>query len=288
MAVAWWAESFSIIQTELNQLVNESVGDQSQYGLATVELQKLRTQMEAIAYDYLVSSATEFKKLSTSASAGQVYFANIQTAVKKLVTQALAGVTAPVTWQGTGPLPTGVGIPVQNNWTAPAGTDVYIAAVMDRSGSFTGATFGGEAGTLMAEVLHNNNASTGRTALWRFAGKGDGTNKTFSITGSGSGWFGVCIFAFSGVVSVGTPVTTYGSGTSPSQVVTEPGVQILGRGAGGAGVGTPSAFSGVTNRVNQGINGSSLAVNQVEVPGTTGATTQNYPYGYIFLPLRNT
>ncbi|AZS06589.1 minor tail protein [Mycobacterium phage JacoRen57] len=285
MAVGWWAETFASSQTEFQKLDSDLLGAQSQFGISNTEFHKLETSGEALMWDSLIQSETQFKKLDTQASGGQVHLATSETSFKKMSTDATSSVAPPVLWQGTGPFPTGVGIPTQNNWTAPAGTDVFIAAVMDRSGSFTGATFGGDAGELVGEVLHNNNAARGRTALWRFAGKGNGTNKTFSITGSGSGWFGVCIFAFSNVSGVGPVEYAWGESASPTQTVTKAGVQILGRGAGGAGVGTPSAFSGVINKVNQNINGSSLAVNHVETPGVTGATTQNYSYGYIFLPL---
>jgi len=194
-----------------------------------------------------------------------------------------------VTYGGVGVGATGTSVPAPFNLTVPNGGDVFIVATTDRSAAtVTGASFGGSAATEIASVAHNADALRGTTKVYRLAGGGDGTSKAVAITGGGAGVWAVNAFYWTGVTSVGTPITATGFNTAPSQSLSGRGMHIHGRGNGGGGVGTIGSFSGVTNRV--AIADSAVAVGQalstVDAAGTFAATLSiSSRWAGVFIPI---
>ena len=191
-----------------------------------------------------------------------------------------------VEYSGVGAGVTGTTVP-SFNVTAPVGADVFVVAVSDRSaGTVTGITYGGVAMTQIASVDHNSDASRGTTKVFRLAKAGNGSAKSVVTTTGGLAWHAVNAFHWTGVSSVGTPVTTSGSGTALSQSIPGRGMHVFAAGNGGGNVGTIGSFSGVTHRATTGVASVLQALSTTAGAGTAAATlTASAPWSGVFIPI---
>ncbi len=172
------------------------------------------------------------------------------------------------------------------NFTATLNADVFVVACWQSSStSITGVTHDGVAMSEIASVLHNNTASSGGTKVFRLANAGAGVAKSVSITTSGFGWFAFGAISVLNVHTVGTPTTSYGTGTAVTQSVPlTSGLVIQTMGAGGGAFGS---FAGCTNRSNLNPGGGiPQAINTVTASATVSATNSvGNAWGCIAVPL---
>ncbi|ACF33845.1 hypothetical protein Porky_28 [Mycobacterium phage Porky] len=176
---------------------------------------------------------------------------------------------------------------------APAGADVFALVAWDRSVTgVTGITYDGVAMEFVAQLNHNNTPANGSLVIYRLAGAGTGSTKTFSVSSSGSSWYILGGISYTNVGAIGTPVTAYGVGDTASQALTIPSngvaLQVVSSGRGSASVGEYTSFSGVTNHAHNRINGAvTMAINTVSASGvaTSTATSTTNPWAAITIPL---
>lgn len=183
---------------------------------------------------------------------------------------------------------TGTAVPAAFNFTAPAGADIFIVVSTDRTSSINGAKLDGVTNnTALAGSAHNNVTTYGSTKVYRFAGAGTGSPQSVQAVGSGVAWWVVQVVAVSGVNTVGTPTVAFGNGNAVAQELPNGfGLQIVSTGGGGAGGGTLSSFTGVTNRSNLSTSGASQAINTKTAAATMGAAiSSNTPWAAIHIPL---
>ncbi|QOP65460.1 hypothetical protein SEA_COCO12_22 [Mycobacterium phage Coco12] len=177
------------------------------------------------------------------------------------------------------------------NFTATTGADVFAIVNWDRSGGGISAiTYGGVAMTLIASIPHNNTTANGALSIYGLAGAGTGAAKSLAITSAGTAWYYLNAISFTNVGTVGTPVTTYGTGTVATQSVTVPSngivLQAVSAGSGGGSVGDFTSFSGVTNRWHAASSATSLAINTTTTSGSTSSTAAvNQAWAIINVPL---
>lgn len=94
------------------------------------------------------------------------------------------------------------------------------------------------------------------------------------------------MISLSGVNSVGTPVTTTGSGTSMSQSVSGWGLHIFSAGNGGGSTGTIGSLTGVTNYSNASGGSSVSQAVSTASSGTAAATLSTAtPWAAVFVPI---
>lgn len=172
------------------------------------------------------------------------------------------------------------------NFAATSNADVFVVACWQSSStSITSVTYDGVAMSEIASVLHNNTASSGGTKVFRLANAGAGTAKSVSVTTSGFGWFASGAISVLNVHTVGTPTTSYGTGTAVTQAVSlTTGLVIQTMGAGG---GVFGSFTGCTNRSNLNPGGGiPQAINTVTTSATVSATNSvSNAWGCIAVPL---
>lgn len=176
--------------------------------------------------------------------------------------------------------------------TAAIGADVFAVVVYERSGvSVTSVTANGAAMTPLASVDSNNVSANGGMTVYRAAGAGNGSAITINVTISGSAWCVGDAMSVNYVTTVGTPTTTFGSGTALSQAVTVPAgglvLQYFCETFNNAGVGTPSGFTGCTNRSVRSSNGTAAtALSTTTTTGTVAATNSSTtPWAGISIPI---
>jgi hypothetical protein len=183
-------------------------------------------------------------------------------------------------------------------YTASLGSDVFIAYSTANAVTVTAITYNSVAMTLVSTVPHNNAAGVGFLSLYRAAAAGTGSSAPFSVTLSAIQHGVMDIFSYSGVASLGTVTTSYGS-TQPSigPITGNPGERILAVLGGGA-LGT-SLISSPVGGTNRAIATSSIGYAQIAVsdsvgylgssffpPTTFSATFQNaHNYSGIAVPL---
>jgi hypothetical protein len=137
------------------------------------------------------------------------------------------------------------------------------------------ASYGGSAMTLLGTVDDNNINSDGSLYVFGKAVTTGGLN-TSAASWTGSSWYYSTTISYRGVASIGTPVTTNGSGSALSQgpVAAPPAggviLQIFGQGSGASGAFT--SLSGGINRFNQYGSFAGLAINEASASATFVAT----------------
>lgn len=139
-------------------------------------------------------------------------------------------------------------------FTAAAGADVFfaISASWGAQRGLQSVSYGGVAMTAIATLAHNNTGTTGQTTLYRIAAAGSGAAKTLTFSWAQSTSYVIDMFSYTGVGSVGTATTAFGSSTAPSigPIASNSGdviLGVIGTGTGGV-VSTVTASSGGTNR----------------------------------------
>ncbi|HET9874294.1 MAG TPA: hypothetical protein VFQ37_00805, partial [Mycobacterium sp.] len=99
--------------------------------------------------------------------------------------------------------------------TAASGADVFLAVEVDYTGTPSAAQYNGTNLTLLAAPFANN-GSYGSVSLYHGPGLGTGSSENFSFTIPPTSYFVAGSVSYTGVGSVGTATTTYGSSTSAS------------------------------------------------------------------------
>jgi hypothetical protein len=150
--------------------------------------------------------------------------------------------------------------------TATAGAQVlaYVGAVSTESASSV--TYGGAAMTLLGQMNYEGSAFAGTLSLFGLSDAPGGT-QTVDVTFNAAAAAAFGTVSYTGVSSVGTPSTTSGAGTSPSQSLTCAAGQMISQAFGSQAVFTAS--SGGTRRF-LGDNGSA---DGLVIQDSTASTT---------------
>lgn len=177
----------------------------------------------------------------------------------------------------------GSGVPSAHNYAVPAGGHLFVAVTVDRTSTSSGVTFGGEAMTLVATGIHNNNSARGQTKVWRYSGPlCDGTARPILPQGSGIAWWIVRAISMASVSEVGTPDVLVGGGTLIQHPVSGSGIHFAGNSQGGAF----TTFTNLVNRANTTVSGAKQAISTVPAPATLELTqASSADWASIFIPL---
>lgn len=170
------------------------------------------------------------------------------------------------------------------------GADVFAEVVVNGSGTtITGVTCGGVAMTPLAALSPNNSSANGIFGLFHLAGVSSGS-ETLVASFSGSCTGEAHSIAYTGVASVGSAVTTFGTGTSLSQSATcGPNQRILQCFGATTGVGSPTwsaTAGGIARFTSPGPGGalSNLHDNLVNTTFTATPST-SLPWAGIYVVL---
>jgi hypothetical protein len=172
------------------------------------------------------------------------------------------------------------------NYTADAGSDVFVAVthLMSTTQSVTQVTVGGVAAALIGSQFFNNASSgQGRIYLYRLARAGNGSSLAVAVTMSAAQPIAVTVGCYTNVGAFGAVLTNSGTGTAATvgPVTCPPNGIILAVLAGG----TISSSTGGTQRAL------SATPNQVVRDSGTDATfqattTTSAPWAAIAVPLQ--
>jgi hypothetical protein len=195
-------------------------------------------------------------------------------------------------WSSTSVALTNAGV-YSSSFSFPSGADVFIVVAYPISStqSVTSVTFGGTAATLVGSQFLNNvsTGTTGRVHLYRVPAAGNGSTQTLSVTMNSATYVTVAVGGYTSVVSVGTAVTSYGSGTGPSigPVSCPTNGTVLSVIAGGTTSGTISASTGGTQRsIGSGTFGLPLVVRESTADATFTATTASAPWAAVAVTIQ--
>ena len=100
---------------------------------------------------------------------------------------------------------------------AASGSDVFLVVAISNSVTISSVTYDGSAMTLVSPAVGWNGSTVyGGMYIYRLAGGGRGSSVTVSMTFSAPVFFEAQVISYTGVSTIGTPVTTTGSSKTPS------------------------------------------------------------------------
>jgi len=159
------------------------------------------TPSTAAAYSFTIRASNSL------GNGDQLFTGNVLAAVNPVTFNAI----------GAGLSSSSVGGTKTFSSTAASGADVFLVVAISTSVTISSVTYGGTTMSAVSPAVGwNGSTNYGGMYVYRLAGGGTGSSVTVSMTFSAPVFFEAQVISYTGVGSIGTPVTATGSSKSPS------------------------------------------------------------------------